>query len=288
MTETADRIAASPSSQSIEYHRRLEAILVRIRWIAVFFCLAMVGLAPKSSPVLIGVVAGGLALGNLVLMVCLARASAARHLAAIGGAAMALEWLVTPGMIVAGSSDPMNPVPAVLIILVLVSGLRHGLTGVAGASVGSGMMVGAAIIRQTFPLGVLRPAVAAMVLARWEAILLAAGLAIGLLLWAGQKWLYEETTLWQKERTALQRKVLRVSDREMDVLRMMACLELSYDDIGERISISSRTVKTHGHRLSEKLGVANRRQVIVAAAREQWLLPPSDSTDRCGKETTDL
>lgn len=149
MTGTIDRVAAGPSDQFIEYHCRLEAILVRIRWVALLFCLAMAVLVPKSSPVLVGLVAGGLALGNLFLMVCLARASRARCLAAVGGMATALEWLVTLGLVTAGSADPMNPVPAFLIVLVLVSGLRYGLAGVVGASAGAGVMVGAAVIRQT-------------------------------------------------------------------------------------------------------------------------------------------
>ncbi|MGH2460060.1 MAG: hypothetical protein ACRDIY_14490 [Chloroflexota bacterium] len=174
------------------YRRRLEAILLVARWVAVPLCLAMIPLLPKSPSIILGLIAGGLAAGNLAILICLRRASRPRCLRVISALATTLEWLAALGMVFVSGAQPMNPVPAVLILLILIDGLRFGLIGVAGATLGAEIGSGVAIVRQVIALAVLAPDVGAMVLARWAVIFLAAGLVIGLLVWKGQDWLRQE------------------------------------------------------------------------------------------------
>ncbi|MBI3912241.1 MAG: response regulator transcription factor [Armatimonadetes bacterium] len=63
-----------------------------------------------------------------------------------------------------------------------------------------------------------------------------------------------------------------LSKREMDVL---ACVVqgLSNKQIGRRLAIDETTVKTHLHRIFDKLGVRDRTQAAILAIQRGWLRP---------------
>lgn len=61
-----------------------------------------------------------------------------------------------------------------------------------------------------------------------------------------------------------------LSARELDVLRLVAD-GLTNDAIGNRLKISSQTVKTHLSRIYAKLGVSDRAQAAVVATRRALL-----------------
>ncbi|MGH2461650.1 MAG: LuxR C-terminal-related transcriptional regulator [Chloroflexota bacterium] len=252
----------------------------------------MIPLLPKASPILIGFIAGGLALGNLAIATCLRRISRPRSLHIVSGVATALEWLAALGMVLIGGANPMNPVPAVLILLILIDGLRFGLVGVAGATLAAEVGSSIAVVRQVVAVEVTSPAAGMMVLARWAVILLAAGLVIGLLLWKGQEGLRQEEKRWESERAALLRRLddaerrskdgeaaLRglqdgVSPRERQVLSLLA-EGFTYRQIAGYLSIDLETVRTHVRHLAVKLrAVPGGRKAVVAAAKDRGLLPP--------------
>jgi two-component system response regulator NreC len=62
----------------------------------------------------------------------------------------------------------------------------------------------------------------------------------------------------------------RLSDRELEVLRMMA-LGLTNAEIGQRLYVSVRTVETHRSHIHQKLNVRNRAE-LVRRAKEAGLL----------------
>ena len=62
----------------------------------------------------------------------------------------------------------------------------------------------------------------------------------------------------------------RISGRELEVLRLMA-EGLSNQAIGEKLTLSTGTVKTHVHNVITKLGAANRTEA-VANARTRGLI----------------
>jgi len=66
------------------------------------------------------------------------------------------------------------------------------------------------------------------------------------------------------------RKKFQISDREFEVLELMA-KGLSNQEIGDELFISISTVKTHSSKLYEKLDVSRRTQA-VQKARELQLL----------------
>lgn len=64
---------------------------------------------------------------------------------------------------------------------------------------------------------------------------------------------------------------LGITRREHEILGLIA-EGLSNREIGERLSVSENTVKTHSSRLFDKLGV-NRRVLAVLKGRELGLIP---------------
>ncbi len=61
--------------------------------------------------------------------------------------------------------------------------------------------------------------------------------------------------------------VRALSPREMEVLELMAT-SATYRDIGQQLSISETTVRTHVKRIQAKLNQPNRTRVVIAALRQ--------------------
>ncbi len=70
-----------------------------------------------------------------------------------------------------------------------------------------------------------------------------------------------------------------LSKREWELLSLLVRDDLTYEQIGEQLSISPYTVKTHVQRIGKKMGVRG-RQAVVHTARERGLLPIEEPVDR--------
>uniref|UniRef100_A0A831TL45 LuxR family transcriptional regulator n=1 Tax=Thermorudis peleae TaxID=1382356 RepID=A0A831TL45_9BACT len=69
---------------------------------------------------------------------------------------------------------------------------------------------------------------------------------------------------------------LGLSRREREVLALLARADLpTYREIGAVLCVSRETVRTHLRAIARKLGVAERRADVVAAAYARGLLPPA-------------
>jgi DNA-binding NarL/FixJ family response regulator len=76
------------------------------------------------------------------------------------------------------------------------------------------------------------------------------------------------------KRPGTSRAVVRMSEREMDVVRLVVEGK-SNDEIGARLGIGAKTVESHLRRLFERLDVASRTELATRALREGWLdVPP--------------
>ena len=84
----------------------------------------------------------------------------------------------------------------------------------------------------------------------------------------GQPYLAPEVTQALLARAQLggERQEASLSAREMDVLRLMAT-PATYRQIGEQLSISEETVRTHAKSILAKLDQPNRTQAVIAGLR---------------------
>jgi DNA-binding CsgD family transcriptional regulator len=97
----------------------------------------------------------------------------------------------------------------------------------------------------------------------------AAFLALGV--WVGTKLARGPRAEDPFEPNARARDALGITDRELDVLGLMAAGR-SNKEIARQLDLSPNTVKTHATRLFGKLG-AGRRTAAVRAARDLGLIP---------------
>ncbi len=84
----------------------------------------------------------------------------------------------------------------------------------------------------------------------------------------GHSYMAPEVTHALLERAQLggKKEYVSLSGRELDVLRLMAT-PATYRQIGEQLSISEETVRTHAKSILAKLKQPNRTQAVIAALR---------------------
>jgi LuxR family transcriptional regulator, maltose regulon positive regulatory protein len=61
-----------------------------------------------------------------------------------------------------------------------------------------------------------------------------------------------------------------LTPRELDVLRELA-RSSTYEEVGERLSMSVNTVRTHVRAIYDKLDACSRTEAVLSAARLGWL-----------------
>jgi len=259
----------------LAYQWLLEVRFVRLRWLALPLCaLAAPFVLRAPWPVLLFCPLA-LGLGNAWLVWRLRRAAGGACLRQVRGVATGLDWAV--GLLALGLSagtDAHEALPAVLLLLVLATGLRYGPNGLLGAASGAALLTALLVVLHVVLFGALTARAAVGLLAGWELLIALAALLGWGLLWARGDW-YR----WEQERHAehdatLHRLQCGLSQRELAVLRLLA-MDLTYEAIGERLHISPSTVKAHTGHIAEKLGVT-RRQQVVQVARQRGLLPEPD------------
>jgi DNA-binding CsgD family transcriptional regulator len=212
----------------------------------------------------------GLGLGNAGLAHLLRRGPCSQQLQRVRWLATGLEWMVGLGIISLCSHDPNSQAPAVLLALVLTTGLRFGGHGLVAAAIGAGLVLGVAVGVQVLILGVLDAAAATGALAIWGALILLFALVVASMVRAVADWHQWTEARGERDHAALP---LSLSARELELLPLLTRNELAYEQIARELAISTGTVKTHVQRMGKKLKVTG-RQAVVLAAREQGLVPP--------------
>lgn len=91
------------------------------------------------------------------------------------------------------------------------------------------------------------------------------------------QWLGERYRRFGGEMLSDERYMAPLSDREMEVLRLMVA-GMSNKEIAYHLGISHQTVKNHVTAILSKLGVADRTQATVYALRHGWV--PLRSSDQ--------
>jgi DNA-binding NarL/FixJ family response regulator len=84
----------------------------------------------------------------------------------------------------------------------------------------------------------------------------------------GQAYLAPEITraLLRRAQIGEERKIVSLTAREMEVLRLMAA-PATYGEMGVQLSISEETVRTHAKNIFAKLKQPNRTQAVIAGLR---------------------
>lgn len=140
------------TERSIEDARRLEGLLIAVRWLVAGFGVAQVAFAVRDSgrdrpfALALGVaLVVGLLVGNLLLARALPSASDPRRLRALGLVAFGLDAAAILGLIWLASDGPNDPVWVVGYLLPLEGAARWGLPG---ALIGAALFLGGEVARE--------------------------------------------------------------------------------------------------------------------------------------------
>ncbi len=211
-----------------------------------------------------------------------------------------LDWSGALGVIGAFSGELEAGSPSLLVLLLGMAGLRSGLRGLIIAMVGAALVVAILVGVQVQVHGVLAADRAMAILVSWGLLFGPVALVLGSFLWMGEKWWSGQETGYlpesavshepqpmaiepsvdqfeQQQVTApeLQRPPCCLTKREKQLLPLLAQPDLTYHDIGNQLSISPDTIKTHVYHIAQKLGVRG-RWAVVSASRERGLLGDED------------
>ncbi len=139
------------SSRSIDDARRLERLLIVVRWCVAAFGVVQVALAvrdPRADGFALTLGAAlvfGLLVGNLLLSHALPTAVDARRLRTLGAVAFGLDAAAILGLIWLASNGPADPVWVVGYLLPLEGAARWGLPG---AVLGAALFLGGEVARE--------------------------------------------------------------------------------------------------------------------------------------------
>lgn len=222
---TSQATPASAEHDSTIIRSRLqEIVLVEIRWCGVVLCLPLLLMYPTISRPLTVVLAVALGVGNAMVSWLLHQESSWARLRTARGLATALDWLTGLAVICLRREDPNNDTPALLLVLIVTSGVRYGVRGTLGAAAGAGLAIGTLIGTQVFGLNVLTAEAAWILLIRWELLVGIMTLIVGKLAWANQVWRRQEQVRWdlERERAAQAKAQCELSPKERALLPLHA------------------------------------------------------------------
>uniref|UniRef100_A0A7C2W758 Response regulator transcription factor n=2 Tax=Thermorudis TaxID=1649508 RepID=A0A7C2W758_9BACT len=266
-------LADSATYSRVVFHWGVEAALTRARWCTLVVGLLLLPVWPPGRSSLLGLIAIGVALGNSIVVWLLRQELGSVQLHTIQRVATALEWSSILAVVGVFHDDPAFPWTGLFVLLVLTSGVRCGRRGVLAATLAAAAVTGTLLGVEAFVLHVLEGS-RLVTLLLWATVLLAlAGITTSSLLAAADLWHQWHTAQRTHERFALARRQFGLSQREWELLPLLARDDLTYDQIAAILMISPYTVKTHVQRLGQKLGGAHGRRAVVRAARKAGLLP---------------
>jgi signal transduction histidine kinase len=140
------------TERSIEDERRLERLLVAVRWLVGAFGAVQVVFRVRDAPARLASVRPlgialviGLLVGNLLLARAVSAATDPRRLRTIGFVAFGLDTAVILGLIWLASDGPADPVWVIGYLLPLEGAARWGLPG---AFVGAALFLGGEVARE--------------------------------------------------------------------------------------------------------------------------------------------
>lgn len=250
---------------------QFEVTLARVRWYAMPVCLLTVLIFPTIPwpllvlPVLI------FGLGNVGVVRLLRQGQSPARLQQVRGLTTGVDWAATIASISAFSVVPAIATPAILLLMVVTTALRYGIRGMIGASGGALLIITVLIGFQVRMKTVPDFDQAVMILASW-AVVLGVMLLVGItLLRSGAERHRGTPTEVATSPGEPPPHPRNLSERERQLLPVLARSELTYLQIAGLLYISPETVKTPVRRMGRKLGVRGRWDVVGMARERGWL-----------------
>lgn len=264
----ADGIPAScNTSPTLSRQWLQEYWLVASRWALIPLCLAAIHFIPEAGwipPILLSLT---LVLMNAGIGYCLGNGVDARRVNCARALATATEWTAAVTIIALCAHDPRSMAPALLLPVLVLTTVRFGITGLLGSAGAACLVLTVLVAVQVHALRVLEWSDGAPLLAGTALLVVWTALPIAGSAHAAKLWRRWELDRWERDDANWRRLQCGLSEREWQILPLVAHDELTYVAIGAQLHISPDTVKTHVRHLSAKLGTHGRRETFTEALK---------------------
>lgn len=161
--------------------------------------------------------------------------------------------------------------PALLLPVLVLTTVRFGIAGLLGAAGAACLVLTALLSIQVHALRVLEWSDGAPLLAGTALLVVWTALPIAGSAHAAKLWRRWELDRWERDDANWRRLQDGLSEREWEVLQLIAVDELTYRDIGMRLHISPETVKTHAKNVGTKLDARSRKGIVTEANKRGLL-----------------
>lgn len=255
---------------------------MRVRWMAIpLYLLLVLFFSPISNILLLALVV--LTVGaNAWLAWSLHHIHSAQQLNMVQRGATVLDWAITLGIIFLFSLELANWAPALLLLLVLTTGIRSGEPGMLVAMLLAMASVMGLVITQVHVHGDYDFGDAGTAWIAWAFLIVTTGCVGHGLLQAMRQYQHWDHARWDRFGSAVSRFQHGISAREWELLPLLAHEGLTCRQIAAQLHVSPETVKAHVHHLGKKLGVSGRHQVITVARQHGLLSSEGESEHRDG------
>lgn len=247
-----------------------EGWMVRVRWLVSATLLPSTLLSASFAPFVPWLVLGA---SNATLAITLNNVPRQERLHRVRYMGTAVDWTTGYLVFVLLADDSIVQLTCVVAILALQSGFRFGTAGLTG-TFAVGLMTAIMTWYEDAFTGHEDLTRLELRMALDWALLNALAFVVGLaILKASHEWLMWD--MMKEKSLELELDVFRsgLSPREIEILPLLARVELTYDDIGQELCVSPETIKTHVNRASTKLELRPKgRWMLVEEARRRHLI----------------
>lgn len=253
-----------------------ERAMAWTRWGAIPITLLLIPLFPSVHVSTVLVFAVLVGLGNGWLTMCFAGPHDPGRRQSVHWTATGLDWSIAAGSMTLFGPELARLAPGLLLLLVLTTAIRYGHVGLLIAAILATVMV----LSQSLLIELIQGIQAASSVRSerlgWTLLVLTTACVAGGLVRAIEHYERSDEEQWSRYGNVLPRFQFGITEREWQVLQLIAREDRTYRQIAGELHVSPETIKTHVRNLGDKLGASGRRRVVVAA-RQRGLFPYDDT-----------
>lgn len=269
-----------------------EQALAHARWWALALAALLLPLFPEATRGLAVMLLLALAGGNALVTRLLSHGPAAPCFPAAQRLATTVEWSGGLAAIALRSGQPHTAAPAVTLLLLVVSGYRYRLRGVAGGLLAAWLATALLTLAQARMHGLLTPAEAWAQAVDWAAVNALLALALTVMIVVNDderaaarvahvtdlrameaRHVAERCALEARhaaELDAFRRERSGLSEREWTLLPVLARGQ-TYAQAADELGVELETIRTYVRRIGAKLDAHGRRAIVAEARKRGWL-----------------
>lgn len=270
--ETSSSFSNGPEDPSLKSMRQIEAHFARVRWAAALLWITLLPLIPTVSRPLMVAVAVVFTFGSAATWHLLLKASDKNGLQFVQRVTTVVTWTCATGAVTLSADAAATILPAVYLILIVVSAVRYRRLGAIGASICAIVLTTASFTTHVWLYRSSIDSEAILFLLFWIVLISLMGSLSYIVVRASDEARQQRANELAKYR----RERLGLTAREWEVLDLLV-QGFTYAQIATQLHISPRTVESHVTNVGTKLDTPGGRKPIERRVKELELFAEAET-----------